>query len=80
MKVNEYTRYHGIENEQTFFSSGQRCGIVEYILKTTSYGYDPFGLKTGIDKLIKKKLFTDAYPLHEASIILYKMLVLYELT
>ena len=76
--MNEYLRYHGIENKQTFFSSGQRCGIVEYILKTTSYGYDPFGLKTGIDKLIKKKLFTDAYPLHEASNLSYEMLVLYE--
>ena len=61
---NNFEKYLGHENEETFFSASQRSTIVYEILSKTAYGNEKAG-EIGIDGLVSNGVFYAAYPLHD---------------
>ncbi|XP_066536219.1 anoctamin-7 [Hoplias malabaricus] len=61
---NKLERFLGHENKDTFFNATQRHQILYEILSRTQYGALKRG-EVGIARLVREKVFTAAYPLHE---------------
>ncbi|NXJ67591.1 ANO7 protein, partial [Rostratula benghalensis] len=64
-KANKLQWFLGSDEQDTFFSTTQRHQILYEILATTQYGHSR-EREVGVDRLLSEKVFTAAFPLHEA--------------
>ncbi|NWX46080.1 ANO7 protein, partial [Steatornis caripensis] len=64
-KANKLRWFLGSNEQDTFFSTTQRHQILYEILATTQYGPSR-EREVGVDQLLRDKVFTAAFPLHEA--------------
>ncbi|NXE84125.1 ANO7 protein, partial [Cochlearius cochlearius] len=64
-RANKLRWFLGSNEPDTFFSTTQRHQILYEILATTPYGHAG-AREVGVDRLLSEKVFTAAFPLHEA--------------
>ncbi|EGD76913.1 hypothetical protein PTSG_08258 [Salpingoeca rosetta] len=65
-------KFENFETPHKFFSPAQRSVLVRYILLNTKYGHNAVPdskaeTKVGIDRLMRKGTYVDAFPLHDSS-------------
>ena len=54
---------------ETFFNQSKRLRIIEFLLKRQRFSEDAKDeFAFGIDKLIQKGVYSDAYPIHDGSL------------
>ncbi|XP_063720691.1 anoctamin-7-like isoform X3 [Symsagittifera roscoffensis] len=65
-KKDKISKYHGSDQQQTFFTVRHRIRIAYEILQNTYYGTRSRA-EIGVNRMVQEKYFTAAYPPHDGS-------------